>query len=211
MSPEHIALIQQWGYWLMFGAAIIEGETFLVLGGVAAAAGMLDLGWIILLSIIGCLIHDCFLFYLGRYLGPKILKRKPNWQPKIDRISLMIDKYNFWLILGFRFAYGLRTIIPFALGMSKISNIKFMVFDTIGAIIWVLVFLLGGYYFGNALEVILHKLSLTHLVKEYWHISIILLFLVLFTVSFLLVRLRKRRARKKQEKQSKQLKLDMEV
>ncbi|WHN65417.1 DedA family protein [Cysteiniphilum sp. QT6929] len=211
MSPEHIALIQQWGYWLMFGAAIIEGETFLVLGGVAAAAGMLDFGWIVVLSIIGCLIHDCFLFYLGRYLGPKILKRKPNWQPKIDRISLMIDKYNFWLILGFRFAYGLRTIIPFALGMSKISNIKFMVFDTIGAIIWVLVFLLGGYYFGNALEVILHKLSLTHLVKEYWHISIILLFLVLFTVSFLLVRLRKRRARKKQEKQSKQLKLDMEV
>ena len=208
MSPDHIALIQQWGYWLMFGAAIIEGETFLVLGGVAAAAGMLDLGWIIILSIIGCLIHDCFLFYLGRYVGPKILKRKPNWQPKVDRISLMIDKYNFWLILGFRFTYGLRTIIPFALGMSNISNAKFMLFDTIGAIVWVLVFLLGGYYFGSALGIILHKLSLVHLVKEYWHVSIVVLFLVIFMISFLLVKLRKRRARQKHEKQ---MKLDMEV
>ena len=84
--------------------------------------------------------------------------------------------------------------------MSKISNIKFMIFDTIGGIVWVLLFLLVGYYFGNALEIILHKLSLTHLAKEYLHISIIILFLVIFTISFLLVRRRKRRARKKQKK-----------
>ncbi|WP_395946472.1 DedA family protein [Caedibacter taeniospiralis] len=205
MSPEHIALIQQWGYWLMFGAAIIEGETFLVLGGVAASAGMLDLGWIILLSIIGCLLHDSILFYLGRYIGPKILIRKPNWQPKVERISLMINKYNFWLILGFRFAYGLRTIIPFALGMSRISNMKFFIFDTFGAIVWVLVFLLGGYYFGSVLEIVLHKLALTHLARKHWVISIIVLFSIIFAISFLFVRLWKRQARKRQ------LKTELEV
>ena len=203
MSLEHIALIQQWGYWLMFGAAIIEGETFLVLGGVAASTGMLNLNWIMILSIISCLIHDCFFFYLGRYVGPKVLKNKPKWQPKIDRISLMIDKYNFWLILGFRFAYGLRTIIPFALGMSNISNMKFIIFDIIGAIVWVLVFLLGGYYFGSAVEIILHKLSLTHLFKEYRHILIIILLIIIFIISFLLVKLRKKRA------SAKKIKLDM--
>ena len=205
MSLEHIELIQQWGYWLMFGAAIIEGETFLILGGVAAAAGMLDLGWIVLLSIAGCLIHDCFLFYLGRYTGPKILKRKPNWQSKVDRISMMIEKYNFWLILGFRFAYGLRTIIPFALGMSNISNLKFLVFDMIGAVVWVLVFLLAGYYFGSALEIILHKLSLMHIVREHWIISVAVLFTIIFMISFLVMRLIKRRARKKQ------LNINMEI
>lgn len=196
MSLEHIALIQQWGYWLMLGAAIIEGETFLVLGGVAAAAGMLNLGWIIILSITGCMIHDCFLFYLGRYVGPAILKRKPNWQPKVKRISFMIDKYNIWLIIGFRFAYGLRTVIPFALGMSNISNIKFIISNNIGAFIWVLVFLLSGYYFGNIFEIMLHKLSLTRLLKEYWYVSVTFLFVIAFAI-FLSLKLNKRKARKK--------------
>ncbi|WP_116964834.1 DedA family protein [Fastidiosibacter lacustris] len=204
MTPEHIALIQQWGYWLMFGAAIIEGETFLILGGVAAAADMLDLGWIIVLSIIGCLLHDSFLFCLGRFIGPKILSRKPNWQPKVNRISMLIDKYNFWLILGFRFAYGLRTIIPFALGMSTITNFKFLIFDFIGGVIWVFVFLLGGYYFGSALQVILHKLSLLDLVKEHWIISMVLLFIIIFGISFF-VHWRKKHNKKKQ------LKINMEI
>ncbi|WP_162902278.1 DedA family protein [Facilibium subflavum] len=187
MSPEHIALIQSWGYWLMFGAAIIEGETFLVLGGVAAAAGMLDLSLIIGLSIIGCILHDSFFFYLGRFLGPKILMRKPNWQPKVARISYMLNRYGFWLVLGFRFAYGLRTIIPFALGLSKMSNIRFFIFDLIGAIIWVLIFILGGYYFGSAIYLLLDKLSLTSFAKEHWIIATIVLFAVIFAIIYMIM------------------------
>ncbi|WP_018300551.1 DedA family protein [Fangia hongkongensis] len=203
MTPDHIALIQQWGYWLMFGAAIIEGETFLVLGGVAAAAGMLDLGYIILLSIVGCIIHDSFFFYLGRFLGPKILARKPNWQPKVARIMMLLEKYDFWLILAFRFAYGLRTVIPFALGITRISNFKFFIFDLIGAIIWVLIFILGGYYFGNAIQLILHKLSLTHLAREHWLISTLVLFAVIFAIIYMVMRILKRRNMKKVQSDNK--------
>lgn len=193
MPAEHIALIQSWGYWLMFGAAIIEGETLLVLGGVAAAAGMLNLVIIIPLSIIGCLLHDSFFFYAGRFLGRKILHRKPNWAMKVDRITLMLEKYGFWLILAFRFAYGLRTVIPFALGMTRFSRVRFFFFDLIGAIIWVLVFVLGGYYFGHAIQLLLHKLSMIHLVKKYWFISIPILFILVFTILYLIMRVVRRR------------------
>ena len=203
MTAEHIALIQEWGYWLMFFAAIIEGETFLILGGIAAAAGMLGLWWIIVLSIIGCIIHDSFFFYLGCYIGPRLLKRKLNWQPKVDRIIRLLEKYDFWLIIAFRFAYGLRTVIPFALGVTKISNLKFFIFDTIGAVIWVCVFVVGGFYFGHALELLLHQLSLMHIVKEYWMISLILLVLLISVVSYIIVHMIKRRNLRKysQERQ----------
>ena len=203
MTAEHIALIQEWGYWLMFFAAIIEGETFLILGGIAAAAGMLGLWWIIVLSIIGCIIHDSFFFCLGRYIGPRLLKRKLNWQPKVDRIIRLLEKYDFRLIIAFRFAYGLRTVIPFALGVTKISNLKFFIFDTIGAVIWVCVFVVGGFYFGHALELLLHQLSLMHIVKEYWMISLILLVLLISVVSYIIVHMIKRRNLRKysQERQ----------
>ena len=193
MTPGYITLIQDWGYWLMFGSAIIEGETFLILGGIAAAAEMLDLKTIILLSILGALIHDSFFFYLGRFLGPRLLRRKPNWQPKVARVTVLLEKYDFWLIMAFRFAYGLRAVIPFALGVSKISNIKFFLFDLLGAIVWVVIFVLGGYYFGNILEVILAKLSLSSLVKKHWIISLIILFAMTFGVTFILMHLFKKR------------------
>ena len=197
MTPEHIALIQDWGYWLMFGSAIIEGETFLILGGIAAAAEMLNLKVIILLSILGALIHDSFFFYLGRFSGPKLLKRKPNWQPKVERVSILLEKYDIWLIMAFRFAYGLRAVIPFALGVSKISNIKFFIFDVLGAVVWVVLFVLGGYYFGNMLEAILAKLSLLSFVKEHWIISLIVLMGSAFGITFLLIHLFKKRKIKK--------------
>lgn len=198
MTLEHVALIQDWGYWLMFGAAIIEGETFLILGGIAAAAEMLNLKTIILLSTLGALIHDSFFFYLGRFSGPKLLNRKPNWQPKVKRVVILLEKYDIWLIMAFRFAYGLRAIIPFALGISKISNTKFFIFEVLGAAIWVILFVLGGYYFGNMLEIILAKISLLSFIKEYW---IFLLFVILVStvgcIFFIIYLSRKRKIKNK--------------
>lgn len=185
-SPTNYSiLIQNWGYWIMFAAAIIEGETFLVLGGIAAAEHILYFKYIMLLSIIGCLLHDFFLFFLGKFLSPKILINKPKLQDKVNKISIMIDKYSFWLILGFRFAYGLRTVIPFAIGISKIKILKFIGFDIIGSIIWVLVFLLAGYYFSNFIEMIFFKCSLFNIIKKNWIIFIISIFLIILKIILL--------------------------
>lgn len=197
MSLEHIALIQQWGYWLMFGAAIIEGETFLILGGLAASAGMLNLDSIIFLSICGCLIHDCFLFYLGRYAGPRILRKKPAWENRINKISEVVDRYKFWLIIGFRFAYGLRVVAPFALGMSHIGNITFIIFDIVGTVIWVLVFLLGGYYFGNVLEILMYKCSLVYIIENHWHILAAIFTLLTATAIFFFLKLKRKSDKRK--------------
>ncbi|MFZ9034495.1 MAG: DedA family protein [Francisellaceae bacterium] len=199
MTPEHIELVQSWGYWLMFAAAIIEGETFLILGGVAIAMGLFELQWVVILSVLGCLLHDAFFFYTGYFSGPKLLKRKPEWQPKVDKIGNMLQKYGFWLIIAFRFAYGLRTIIPFAMGVSGMKVWKFSLFDFIGAWIWVLVFVLAGYYFGNAFIVILEKLSLTHLLKHHWIITLLMLAVVISSLSFSILYLIKRRRRRQQK------------
>lgn len=200
MSPEYISLLQHWGYWLMFAAAIIEGETFLVIGGIAASTAMLYLPLVFVLALIGCMLHDGVLFVLGRQSGQRILKRKPNWQPKVERITRLLEKYDWMLIIAFRFAYGIRTIIPFALGMSRISTTKFFIFDFIGGIIWVSVFLFSGYYFGNAILVIIDTFSLKDLVRHHWIAMSIGLCIVIFMISGLLLYLRYRRRLKRRKK-----------
>ena len=69
-SLQH--LIQQYGYSLMLVGALIEGETFLIAGGIAAQQGLLHLPGLILLAFIGSFIHDVACFLIGRYAGKSL-------------------------------------------------------------------------------------------------------------------------------------------
>ena len=64
----------------------------------------------------------------------------------------MLERHQSWLILGFRFLYGLRNITPFAIGMSRVPTRRFVVLNIVGAAIWAVTFACGGYLFGVAME-----------------------------------------------------------
>ena len=64
----------------------------------------------------------------------------------------MLEKHQTWLILGFRFLYGLRTVTPFVLGASRISPVKYTVLNFFGGLTWATAVGVAGYYFGNAIE-----------------------------------------------------------
>ena len=64
----------------------------------------------------------------------------------------MLDKHQVWLILGFRFLYGLRTITPFIIGASRISPLRFLILNILGASIWAIVIGVIGYLFGHTIE-----------------------------------------------------------
>ncbi len=59
------------------------------------------------------------------------------------------------LILGFRFLYGLRTITPFALGMTRVRRGYFFLLNTLSALVWAAAVGIGGYLFGNVLRIIM--------------------------------------------------------
>lgn len=63
------------------------------------------------------------------------------------------------LILGFRFLYGIRTVTPFAIGMSKVSYFRFTVLNGLGAGLWAITIGLAGFYFGRSVEVVLGEIK----------------------------------------------------
>ncbi len=159
MSPELHHLIMTYGYWLMAFGALIEGETFLIAGGIAAQQHILHLWILILFALFGSMIHDCAFFFIGRYFGQTYLDKKPQFHARADVILKLMDRYGVWLIIGLRYAYGLRTIIPTVLGISPIATRKFIFYDFIGGVLWSCTFVLGGYYLGKAFEHSLKILS----------------------------------------------------
>ncbi len=146
------AFLQTYGYWAVLIGTFLEGETILVLGGLAAHMGYLDLTGVILAAFAGSLCGDQLFFFLGRRHSNFLLNRRPSWKSKLERANRLIDRFQAPLILGFRFLYGLRTVMPFAIGISRVPVSRFVLLNAIGAIVWAAIVAGGGYLFGNALE-----------------------------------------------------------
>ena len=149
------SLLETYGYVAVFIGAFAEGETMLVLGGFAAQRGYLFLPGVILAALIGSLCADQLFFYLGRRHTQWVLDRFPLWKAHIERAHRLLERFRTPVLLGFRFMYGLRAILPFLFGMSSVSRKTFIILDVIAAIVWAVAVGTGGYLFGQTLEIIL--------------------------------------------------------
>ena len=153
------ALIAHYGYLAILIGTLLEGETILVLGGFAAHRGLLSLPGVMGAALVGSMCSDQLFFFVGRRHGGTWLARRPSWQPGVQRVRGLLDRYNTALILTFRFLYGLRNITPFALGMSAVSTPRFIVLNAVGAAIWSVAISLLGWFVGEAAERMLGHLK----------------------------------------------------
>jgi membrane protein DedA with SNARE-associated domain len=127
----------------------------MVLGGLAAYLGYLDLLWVILIAFLGTVMGDQLIFYLGRWHSRAILAWRPGLEARLDRVDRLIERHRLQLILIFRFLYGLRIITLFGLGMSRVPATYFFLLSVLSALVWVAVMGIGGYLFGNILWVVI--------------------------------------------------------
>ena len=115
----------------------------------------------LIVAFSGTLLADQTLFYIGRYYGPGLLERKPQWRNRVDKIFNLLHRYNTGFILSFRFIYGIRILSPVVIGASGIAIKRFTILNFIAAIIWTLISCTGGYIlgylFGDMLEVFIEK------------------------------------------------------
>ena len=153
------SLLNNYGYPILLLGTFLEGETILILGGVAAHLGYLSLGWVIACGFVGTLFGDQLYFYLGRRHGSEFLARRSTWQARSQRVHRILERYPVLLVLGFRFLYGLRTVTPFVLGTSKVPYLLFTVLNVIGAGIWAIAIGLAGFYFGHSVEIVLGEIK----------------------------------------------------
>jgi len=149
------SLLTTYGYPIVIIGTFLEGETILILGGLAAHLGYLSLDGVIVCGFCGTLLGDQLYFFLGRHKGKTLLARHPSWQPRTQRVFHILERYQVLLLLGFRFLYGLRTVTPFAIGMSNVSYLQFTLLNLIGAGIWTISIVFAGYYFGRAMQALL--------------------------------------------------------
>ena len=153
------SLIENYGYIAVFIGTFLEGETIVILAGFAAQLGFLELPWVIATAIAGSFSGDQLYFYLGRHWGPKIIARRLSWQESARKVYDLLHRHQYFLILTFRFYYGLRNVTPFAVGSAQVPRIRFFVLNLLGAIVWATVFGYAGYLSSEAMELFLGDLK----------------------------------------------------
>ena len=130
----------------------LPGDSLLFAAGAIASLGALDIGIVILLLLIAAILGDTINYWIGHFFGRKIVdnpKIKFINQEHIDKTEQFYKKYGGKTIILARFVPIVRTFAPFVAGVGTMNYNKFLLFNIIGGVIWVTLFTLLGYFFGN--------------------------------------------------------------
>jgi membrane protein DedA with SNARE-associated domain len=195
MSHELLSeLIRNYGYLAVLIGTFLEGETILLLGGLAAHMGFLELPWVMAAALTGSFTGDQLYFYIGRRYGPKIIAKRLSWQESAKKVYRHLHRHQNLLILTFRFFYGLRNVTPFAVGAAGISRSRFFVLNLIGAVVWAVAFATAGYLSGEAFRLMLSDF-------RHYELYVLLGLLVAGILLWLITLIRRRRRVLKQKGQ----------
>ena len=145
-------LIAQYGLLAVFVGSLLEGETVLLLAGYAVHRGYLDFAAVVAVAMLGAVIGDQIWFMLGRRQGARLIARRPWLDKKVQRAVALIEHHPKTTILAMRFAWGLRTALPIAVGMSRLSWRRFLLFNLLSALLWAPMVASIGVVFGALLS-----------------------------------------------------------
>jgi membrane protein DedA with SNARE-associated domain len=133
---------------------LIPATALLLVTGGLVASGTLPLLPILLWGYAGALLGDALSFWLGRWLGPRVLRYKPlrTHRRTVARARLLFFRYGFFAVLLGRFLGPIRSTIPTVAGVMGMPELKFQAANFISALFWVPGLLMPGYMAIHAAE-----------------------------------------------------------
>lgn len=171
--------VVDYGYWAVGAALLLEnagvpapGETILLLASfLAYSRHELQLGWIIAVATIAATLGDNLGFALGYYGGRRLLSRYQSFfrvrASHLERGERLFARYGAVTVFFARFIFGMRIIAGPMAGVLRMSWRRFLVFNFLGAAVWVTVISGAGYLFGrhwHRLERAIKKLDITAII-----------------------------------------------
>jgi membrane protein DedA with SNARE-associated domain len=144
--------IAAYGLAVVLIGAIVEGETIVVMAGFLCHQGVMEPGSVFLAAFLGAWIGDQALFVLGRHFVEAHFVQRQLKRPLFAKVLVRIEQNPTEFILAFRFFYGFRVVSPIAVGVSSIPTSRYVVLNTLSAIVWAALMTAIGY----ALSAVFH-------------------------------------------------------
>ena len=171
------SFIHDWGYIALFLYSFGGGMLGIALAAVFAASGELNIYTVLIVATIANTIGDQFLFTMARNNKSYAKDMMQKYKRKIALAHLMMRKYGSITILLQKYIYGIKTLIPLSIGLTKYDSKKFFIFNLIGAIIWSIVVGIGAYSLG---DIFLSS------IEEFKIYGIVFLIFLIFSITYFL-------------------------
>lgn len=178
--------VQDWGYVILFLWSVLEGEWGLLLAGIASHQGYLNVYFCIFIAGLGGFTGDQIYFYIGRLNKNYVQKKFRSQRRKFALASRLMQKYGWPIIFVQRYMYGLRTIIPISIGLTRYSAMKFALINLVSAWAWAAITIVPAWYFGDRILEFLQ--SLVQKVRENPSLLLILLAIIAVIAIFVFMR-----------------------
>ncbi|MHB1126805.1 MAG: DedA family protein [Bacillota bacterium] len=163
---QHLSVVLDvfgpWTYLILFAIVFAEsgliitpflpGDPLIFVIGALSASGSIDLWPSTIILMIATITGNIVNYHLGKILGPKIFQKenvKLLNKRHLERANEFYERHGGKTILFARFLPIIRTFAPFFAGMGKMNYLRFMIYNITGGILWVALFMTGGYFLGN--------------------------------------------------------------
>lgn len=151
-----------WTYLLLFLIIFCEtglvvtpflpGDSLLFAVGALSANGILDVTWLFILLTTAAILGDTMNYWIGNLVGPKAFSQEQSrWFNKahLERTHRFYERHGGKTIIIARFVPIIRTFAPFVAGIGKMTYSVFLMYNVVGALLWMVLVLFAGYFFGN--------------------------------------------------------------
>jgi membrane-associated protein len=130
----------------------LPGDSLLFVVGTVAASGAMDVHLAVALLTLAAVIGNSVNYAIGRWLGARVFQKEDSWLFKkayLERTHRYFERFGGRTIIITRFVPIIRTYAPFVAGIGAMSYPRFLLFNVIGAVLWVALLAYAGYLFGS--------------------------------------------------------------
>ena len=130
----------------------LPGDSILFISGTVVATADLNVHLLVVVLIAAAILGDTINYSIGHYIGPRVFDRPDSrWfrQEHLRRTQSFYDRYGGVTIIIGRFVPIIRTFAPFLAGVAGMTYTRFLSYNVVGAVLWIVSLVYAGYLFGN--------------------------------------------------------------
>ena len=127
------------------------GDSLLFAAGTLAAISVLNVNYLFLLLTLAAVLGNSSNYLVGQLIGEKIFHKNSRFLKReyLDRTHEFYEKHGGKTVIITRFVPIIRTFAPFVAGVGSMTFVRFSVYNITGGVLWVGLFIYGGFFFGN--------------------------------------------------------------